>query len=91
MAVAVNFEGLGVVKERVVKEMQNYINLILDELEGDTPKQKYESLKKLQDERTTFWSKANHAHVNFKTLADDPIHSQMHSLFAALADTTKVS
>jgi hypothetical protein len=73
------------------KDDANYINLILDELQGDTPKQKYEALKKLQDERTTYWSKANHAHLNFRTLADDPVHSDMHSLFEALANTTNVS
>lgn len=30
--------------------MENYINLILDELQGDTPRKKFESLKKIKIE-----------------------------------------
>lgn len=70
--------------------MQNYINLILDELDGDTPKEKFEALKKLQSERTTYWSKADHAHRNFKALIETPGTEPFHTILSALANTTNV-
>lgn len=70
--------------------MQSYINTILDELEGDTPKQKYESLKKLKDERLTYWSKANHAHNNFKALLKTPGLDGIKSVLQSLVEITKV-
>lgn len=70
--------------------MQSYINLILDELDGDTPREKYEALKKLQDERLTYWSKANLAHNNFGFLLETPGLESIHSILKALFETTKV-
>ena len=70
--------------------MQSYINLILDELEGDTSGEKLQSLKKLKDERSTYYSKANHAYNNFKALSETPGLENIKSLLEALSDTTKV-
>jgi hypothetical protein len=70
--------------------MQSYISLILDELQGDTPKEKFEALKKLQSERTTYWSKANHAHENFKALLETPGMEPFQSILSALANITNL-
>lgn len=41
--------------------MQSYIEMILDELPGDTPKQQYENLKALQKEKIALYSKVEQA------------------------------
>lgn len=70
--------------------MQSYINSILDELQGETPKEKFEYLQKIKNERETYWAKAHHAHSNFKALSESPAHENMKSIFSALAKTTNV-
>lgn len=70
--------------------MRSYECLILEALEGDTPKAKYEYLLWLKDQNGTFRSKANHASNNFKVLADTPALENIKSVCTALHEVCRV-
>jgi hypothetical protein len=57
--------------------MQNYDSLIWDELVGDTPKQKFEYLKKLQDDRMLLIAKVVSARSFMKGLVDSPPNTEL--------------
>lgn len=67
--------------------MQSYIEMILDELPGDTPKQQYEKLKELQKEKIALYSKVEQAKTLCRGLLDTPSLSDIHTIVKANLET----
>lgn len=70
--------------------MMAYEQLIMDELDGDTPRQKFEALKKLKDQNSTYYGKLYNANLAFKALAETPTLESIKSIMEANEQMTRI-